>query len=253
VAAQTLTDNEGRVVPLSAEQTITFLNDYQATVAFDAVSNAIDEIPPCTEYCVEPSSTGTDSLSNTGGTATPKVQIRLIDKTEVRAKPSDRFGYVVIGLDKTLKDLAKSQKKSGGITTLEWPPNCGTSITQVRAAKDDYISKRHSVTHSVRDLFSGVFPVDANGTPSVDLAAVPGFISGLLDKFLFKSLSQSNLSIMSALYAGTCTASLPYGSAGFGWYPGAVLHCSDYTEQVSLDGGVHFFTTTVRECSYSMS
>jgi hypothetical protein len=73
---------------------------------------------------------------------------------------------------------------------------------------------------------------------------------GLSERFVFKSLAQQNMSLISAIYTGICGQSIPVGTAGYGWYPGAVLQCSDYRALVSLDGGVHSFYATVRICEY---
>jgi hypothetical protein len=116
-AANTLTNEEGTVIPLTDDQKVAFLNDFQGSVVYDQLANGVSGLAGC-EVCIEP--TGADPVPlglpqpSSGG----KLIVDVVEKTPSETKPNDRFGAVVVDLDKTLKDLSKAAKKSGNATTL---------------------------------------------------------------------------------------------------------------------------------------
>jgi hypothetical protein len=246
VVAHTLTSSNGFFAPLTDEQTIAFLNDYQGTLTFDNLANAIQGLPSCETSCIQPTSAGTLPLGTTSASTGAKLKLEIVEKTPSKTRKDDRFGVQVLDIDKTFKEMSKAEKKSGGATILQWPPDCRVALDVVRTAKDEYAANRHSVARSVNEIFRGVF----SWNPVVFAQRVVERMPELADKFFFKSLSQTNLSVSSALYVGICAGSIPVGTAGYGWYPGAVLECENVRGRASFDGGINWFWATIRICSY---
>jgi len=246
VSARTLTYGNGAVVPLTQQQTIDFLNDYQGTVVFDRVAQAVQGFAACSEVCIEPTGVGTTPLGMSSTSGSGRLKIEIVDSVRIKPKATDRFGIEIVDLDKTLKELKRISKKSGDAVTFEWPPNCSTSLSQVRAAKDDYLANRHSTVSSIGEIFHGV----ATWNIPVLVERVVLRSAQLLDKFFFKSLSQANMSLTAALYTGVCGGAIPNSTGGYGWFPGAVLECFSYRDRVSYDGGINWVWGTVRNCWY---